>query len=136
MVNNFVGVGRMTANAELKYTGGGVACLNFSICINKSYMKGGDWVNKPNFFNCVVWGKYAEAMQKHLTKGRQIGVIGELSQDAWTDGKGTKHSKVNIIVNSISLLALPKNGGNISGQEPPPEAGQGETDVPPDDIPF
>ena len=136
MINHFVGVGRMTANAELKYTGSGVACLNFSICINKSYMKGGEWVNKANFFNCVVWGKYGEAMQKHLTKGRLIGVIGELSQDAWVDGNQNKHSKINIVVNSISLMAQPKNGGNISGHDTPPEPGEGGSEGPPDDVPF
>ena len=136
MINNFVGVGRLAANAELKYTGSGVACLKFSICINKSYMKGGDWVNKPNFFNCIVWGKYAEVMQKHMTKGRQIGVTGELSQDSWTDNSGGKHYSVNIVVGSISLMAQPKSGGDIGGHEPAPDGAQGGSAGPPEDIPF
>ena len=136
MINNFTGVGRMTANAELKYTGSGVACLKFSICINKSYMKGGEWVNKPNFLNCIIWGKYGETMQKHLTKGRQIGVIGELDQNTWTDNSGNRHSGINIIINSISLMAQPKSGGDTGGHEPPPNGGQGGSDVPPDEVPF
>jgi single-strand DNA-binding protein len=135
MINNYTGVGRLTGNAELKYTSNGVACLRFSICINKSYMKGGEWVNKANFFNCVVWGKYAEAMQKHLTKGRQIGVIGELDYNTWTDGKGSKHHDVTIVINSISLMAQPKSGGDISGHDNSPE-GKGRGEAPPDDIPF
>ena len=136
MINNYVGVGRVTANAELKYTGGGVACLKFSICINKSFMKEGEWVNKPHFFNCIIWGKYAETMQKHLTKGRQIGVVGELAHNPWTDNKDVKHNDVNIIVNSVSLMAQPKNGGDNGGHDAPPEGGQGGSDGPPDDIPF
>jgi single-strand DNA-binding protein len=136
MINNFTGVGRLTGNAELKYTSSGVACLKFSICINKSYMKGGEWVNKANFFNCVVWGKYAEAMQKHLTKGRQIGVIGELDYNAWTDGQGGKHHEITIVINSISLMAQPKNGGDIGGHENNPPEGEGGTEAPPDNIPF
>jgi len=137
MINNFVGVGRMTADAELKYTKQNTAILNFSICINKSYMKGGTWENKANFFKCVVWGKYAEAMHKHLTKGRLIGVEGELNQDTWTDNAGTKHSSVNIVVKSISLMALPKNGGDNGSHEPPPDdPGQYQTGEKPDDIPF
>lgn len=136
MINNYVGVGRMTADAELKYTKGGIAKLNFSICINKSYKKGGEWENKANFFKCVVWGKYAEAMQKHLTKGRLIGVEGELNQDSWVDNNGGKHSAVNIIVKSISLMALPKNGGG-SHEPPPDDPGQYEDQGgQPDDIPF
>jgi len=138
MINQFVGVGRTTADAELKFTGAGTPCLNFSLCINKSYMKGGTWENKANFFKCVVWGKYAEAMHKHLTKGRLIGVIGELSQDSWVDNNGGKHNSVNIIVKSISLMAPPKNGGDNGSHEPPPDdPGQYEdSDGQPDTIPF
>jgi single-strand DNA-binding protein len=141
MINNFVGVGRLTAPAELKYTGGGTACMKFSICINKSIKKGDQWEDKPNFFNCVVWGKYAEAMQKHMEKGRRIGIEGELSQNTWTDNNGAKHNDVNIIVNSITLLESPKRGEDNTannaksegqaGRNPRPEAGS-----PNDEIPF
>ena len=140
MINNYTGVGRLTANSELKYTSSGVACLKFSICINKSYMKGGEWVNKANFFNCVVWGKYAEAMQKHLTKGRQIGVIGELDYNAWTDSSGGKHHDISIVVNSISLMAQPKNGNagsaDTGGHEPPRQGQADGSEDAPDNPPF
>jgi len=137
MINNFVGVGRMTGDAELKYTKNQTAVLNFSICINKSYMKEGQWENKANFFKCVIWGKYAEVMHKHLTKGRLVGVEGELNQDSWSDNSGGKHSSVNIIVKSISLMALPKNGGNNGSHEPSPdERGQYDSDGKPDEVPF
>ena len=139
MINNYTGVGRVAGDAELKYTGGGVPNLKFSFCINKSFQQNGEWVNKPHFFNCIVWGKYAEAMQKHLTKGRQIGIIGELAHNPWTDSEGRKHNDVNIIVNSISLLAKPQGSGSGgSVPEPPGDYGQrhGNPDVPPDDIPF
>ena len=136
MINNFVGVGRITKNAELKYTQSGTAKTVFSICINKSFMRGGAWENKPNFFNCIVWGKYGEAMQKHLTKGRQIGVVGELDHNPWTDNSGVKHNDINIVIHSISLMAQPKSGGDTGGHEPPPDRGQGGSDAPPDDVPF
>jgi hypothetical protein len=42
---------------------------------------------------------------------------------------------VSIVVNSISLMAQSKNGGDIGGHDTPP-AGEGGTDVPPDNIPF
>jgi single-strand DNA-binding protein len=99
-------------------------------------MKGGEWVNKANFFNCVVWGKYAEAMQKHLTKGRQIGVIGELDYNAWTDNSGGKHHDITIAVNSISPMAQPKNGGDTGGHEPPRQGQAGGSQDAPDNPPF
>jgi single-strand DNA-binding protein len=113
MINVFTGVGRLTANAELKFLGSGTPVCNFSICINKSYKKDGDWKDKPNFFNCVIWGKYGEAMHRHLTKGRMIGITGELAQDTWEDSEGRKHQKISIVCNSVSLMAKPgdKSGG-------------------------
>ena len=136
MINNWTGVGRVTRDAELSFLGSGTAKLKFSICINKSFKQGGEWKNKANFFDCIVWGKYGETMHKHLTKGRLMGVIGELSHDQWTDNSGKQHNRVNVIVHSISLMAQPKNGGENSGHEPPPEGEYIGSENPPDEIPF
>ena len=71
-LNKFTATGRITANAELKYTQSGTACTTFSIAVNKSYKKDDTWEERVNFFNCTIWGKYGESMQKHLVKGKQI----------------------------------------------------------------
>jgi single-strand DNA-binding protein len=138
--NHFMGIGRLTAGAELKFTASGTACLKFSICINKSYKKGDAWEEKPNFFNCVVWGKYGEAMQKHMTKGKRVGIEGELTHNPWTDNQGGKHNDVTITVSNIMLLDAPRqsegsgSGGNSGGE---PEGQKGGADGGPhDEIPF
>jgi single-strand DNA-binding protein len=112
MINHYTGIGRIAANAELKYTSSGMACMHFSICINDAYKKGGEWIEKPSFFRCTVWGRYAEAMQKHMTKGRQVGIEGKLAQNVWEDSGGSKHNDVTIVVDNIALLSSPK--GEIS----------------------
>jgi single-strand DNA-binding protein len=132
-MNYFIGIGRLTDSAELKYTANGTAVTKFSICINKMWRdKDGNRQEKPNFFNCVLWGKYGESMSKYLTKGKQIGIAGELEQNAWQDNGGTKHNSIQINVSEISLLASPRNesGGNDS---PPPGK---KTEPGKDDIPF
>jgi single-strand DNA-binding protein len=116
-MNYFFGIGRLTDSAELKYTTNGTAVTKFSICINKIWRdKDGNLQEKPNFFNCVLWGKYGESMSKYLTKGKQVGIAGELEQNAWQDNSGTKHNSIQINVSEISLLASPRNesGGNES----------------------
>jgi single-strand DNA-binding protein len=124
MINHFVGVGRLTAEADFRYTANGTACVKFSLCINKSIKKGDNWEEKPHFFNCVVWGKYAEAMKKHMNKGRRVGIEGELSHNPWTDNQGVKHNDVSIVVNNITLLDAPRSGDNHNqGKEP--AAGRG-----------
>jgi single-stranded DNA-binding protein len=70
-------------------------------------------------------------MSKYLTKGKQIGVAGELEQNIWQGNDGAKHNMVQINVSEISLLASPRgvSGGNES---PPPgkNADPGEDDIP------
>jgi single-strand DNA-binding protein len=132
-MNYFIGIGRLTDSAELKYTASGTAVTKFSICINKMWRdKDGNRQEKPNFFNCVLWGKYGESMSKYLTKGKQIGVAGELEQNVWQDNGGTKHSSVQINVSEISLLASPRN--ESGGNESPPPGKKAEPGK--DDIPF
>jgi len=139
MINHLTEVGRLTADAELKYTSAGAPVAKFSICVNDPYKKDGNWVERPYFFNCVVWGKYAEAMIKHLTKGRLIGVEGKLTHNPWTDNNGSKHNDCSIVVASLHLFPKPGSGNNEgshpeNNQEPP----QGKDGTPPyeDEIPF
>lgn len=134
MLNHWSGVGRLTADAELIYTSGGAAVGKFSICIDDPYKKDGNWIDRPYFFNCVVWGKYAEAMVQHMTKGRLIGIEGKLTHNPWTDGNGSKHNDCSIVVASIHLFPK-QNPGNNAGKENHPEQEQGAAPHE-DDIPF
>jgi single-strand DNA-binding protein len=132
-MNYFIGIGRLTDSAELKYTANGTAVTKFSICINKIWRdKDGNRQEKPNFFNCVLWGKYGESMSKYLTKGKQIGIAGELEQNTWEDNGGTRHNSVQINVSEISLLASPRNESGGNGPPPPGK----KTEPGKDDNPF
>jgi single-strand DNA-binding protein len=135
-MNHFSGIGRLTGAAELKYTAKGTACTKFSICINKTWKdSNGVKQEKANFFNCIMWGKYGELMQKYLTRGKQIAIEAELEQNTWEDDSGGKHSQVVLNVNQLYLLASPRGESAPANDEPPPPPKQG-SDKPPDDIPF
>ncbi|MDR2864829.1 MAG: single-stranded DNA-binding protein [Spirochaetaceae bacterium] len=118
-MNHFIGIGRISDPAELKYTASGSACTKFTLCINKAWKdRDGKRQEKPHFFNCVIWGKYGETMVKYLTRGKQICMDAELEQNIWTDSNGNNHSSVQLVVNEINLLASPRNeggGGNAAG---------------------
>ena len=139
MINHIVEVGRLTADMELKYTPNGAAVGKFSICVNDPWKKEGKWEERPYFFNCVVWGKYAEAMAPHMVKGRLIGVDGKLTHNPWTDNSGSRHNDCSIVANNIHLFPKP-GSGNTSGNgqannhpEPPQDGSDGPYD---DKIPF
>lgn len=100
-INHVVLVGRLTRNAELKYTNSGMAILNFSVANNQ--YQGRDKDDYVNFFECQIWSKQAEGVNDYLIKGKQVVISGELKQQRWEQG-GNKRSKVIINVGSIQLI--------------------------------
>ncbi len=141
-INHVVLVGRLTRNAELKYTNNGQAVSKFSIAVNSRRKKDDQWVDEAHFFDITYWGKAAEAVQPYLLKGKQVGVEGSLRQDRW-EQDGQPRSKVVINANNVMLLGGKGQGGSTEGQPSGPESGgkdfpegQPGPDKFEDDIPF
>jgi single-strand DNA-binding protein len=110
-LNHVVLIGRLTRDAELKYTSGGQAVCKFSIAVNRRKKSGDQWEDEANFFDIVVWGRQGESLHPYLVKGKMVGVDGELRQDRWQQD-GQNRSKVEIIANYLQLL-----GGGSSSPE-------------------
>jgi single-strand DNA-binding protein len=111
-LNHVVLIGRLTRDAELKYTSSGQAVCKFSIAVNRRKKVGDQWEDEANFFDIVLWGKQGESLQSYLVKGKMVGVDGELRQDRWQQD-GQNRSKVEVIANYIQLLG---GGGQSSGE--------------------
>ena len=104
-------IGRLTKDAEVKYTPDGMAIASLSLAINRSTKgKDGQWYDEANYFDVKVFGKQADNLKPYLTKGKQIGVDGYLKQERW-EKDGQKKSRVIINANDIQLL-----GGKDKGQ--------------------
>lgn len=113
-INHVVLVGRLTRDAELKYTAGGQAVCKFSLALNRRRKSGDQWVDEANFFDIVLWGRQGETLNQYLLKGKQVGVEGELRQDRW-EQDGQNRSKVEIVANNIQLLGGGPNSGGAGG---------------------
>ena len=95
-LNRVMLIGRLTRDAELKYTSGGMAVCKFSIAVNKFRKNGDQRVEEANFFDIVLWGRSGEALNQYLVKGKQVAVDGELHQNRW-EQDGQPRSKIEII---------------------------------------
>lgn len=109
-INNVVIVGRLTRDAELKYTTGGTAVSKLGIAVNKRKKQGDEWKEEASFFDVTLWGKMAEGLNQYLVKGKQIAIEGELELERW-EKDGQNHSKVTITASNVQLL-----GGGQAGQ--------------------
>jgi single-strand DNA-binding protein len=133
--NNVTLIGRLTRDADLKYTTGGTAVTKFSIAVNKRRKSGDGFKDEPHFFEIVLWGKLAESLKNYLSKGKQIAVSGELTQERW-EQNGENRSKVTVTAASIQLLGGGSSKDNAGHeQEPSLSASTGDEGYV-DDIPF
>lgn len=126
-LNHVTLIGRLTRDAELKYTPGGLAISSFSIAVNRRRKNGDQWVDEVSYFDINLYGKPAESLKQYLTKGKQVAVDGELRQDRW-EKDGQNHSRIYIAANNVQLLGGntgSSNYSNVGGYAPANNNSQG-----------
>ena len=132
--------GRLSRDAQLKYSSNGIPAVRGTVACNKSRKRGDQWVTEGHFFDFIYWGNTAEKLTQYLAKGKDVVIKGELNQNRW-EQDGQARSKVEILVEEIKL-------GRDSGQnrnspynlkQDPNDYPHDDSGVPPgmpDDIPF
>ena len=119
-INRVVMTGNLTADPELRSTGGGTSVCSLRIACNTRRKDGttGEWVDKPNYFNVTVWGNQGENAARYLSKGRPVAIDGRLEWREWDAQDGTKRSAVDIIADSVQFLGSredPSGSGGFAG---------------------
>lgn len=107
-MNRIVLIGRLTKDPELRYTQSGTAVCNFTLAVNRAYVRDGE--QEADFVPCQVWGKSAENCAKYLAKGRQAAVDGRLQIRSYEDKEGTRRWVTEVVAERVEFL------GSGSGQ--------------------
>jgi single-strand DNA-binding protein len=125
-INLVVLGGNLTRDPELKYTPQGTALCEFTIANSKKWKtQGGEWQEKPGFYNCICWGKRGEVISQHFSKGKPIEVRGELEFQQWETKDGNKRNAVKINVQEFFFVGAREAN-----------APDGSADVNEEEIPF
>ena len=109
-MNKIILTGNITKDAELRYTANDKAYSKFSIANNEGYGEN----KKTTFFNCTLWGKSAENLNRFLTKGQKVLITGKIELGKYTDKEGIERTTVDINVDSFGGVELL---GNKAQQE-------------------
>ncbi len=115
-------VGRLTRDAEVRYSQSGLAVVRFSLAVNRRKQVGDQWQDEASFFDFVYMGKIAETLNQYLVKGRQLAVQSEAVMNSYEDRSGQKRSRVEFHVRSLQLLGSVQEGG--SSQQAPAQRAQ------------
>jgi single-strand DNA-binding protein len=145
-INRVIVTGNLTRDPELREVGSTSVC-QLRVAVN-SRRKGtdGQWEDKPNYFDAVVWGQHGSVCAQYLTKGSGVAIDGRLDWREWESEQG-KRQAVQIIADSVQFLRVPDDAAparpaqqtgsdvhiDMTDLAPPaPAAVQASTD----DIPF
>lgn len=108
MINNVVLVGRMTKDAELRYTATQTAVATFTLAVNRTF-KTQNGEREADFINCVIWRKPAENLANWAKKGSLVGVTGRISTRNYENQQGQRIYVTEVVVDDFKLLESKKS---------------------------
>ena len=97
--------GNLTRDPELRATGSGMQILRFGVAVNDRArnQQTGEWEDRPNFVDCVVFGNRADALSRLLSKGSKVAIEGKLRYSSWETQDGQRRSKLEVVVDEVEF---------------------------------
>ncbi|MGT2743708.1 single-stranded DNA-binding protein [Streptococcus plurextorum] len=162
MINNVVLVGRMTRDAELRYTPNQVAVATFTLAVNRN-RKNQNGEREADFINCVIWNQPAENLTNWAKKGALIGITGRIQTRNYDNQQGQRVYVTEVVADNFQMLesratregssggsyqSAPSFGGNAGsfqsqpaqtpnfGRDESPFGNSNPMDISDDDLPF
>ena len=140
-INTFTFTGRLTSDPELQVTSKGTKLLKFSVANNTGYGEH----EHANFFNCSVFGSYADSLSRFMEKGCEVTVNGEvnITSKQNNDGTTTRYTNINAKEVKVSKRASTssRSGSGVTGNAYVPEVHTMDTpddnvQIDEEDLPF
>ncbi|MDQ2101769.1 single-stranded DNA-binding protein [Azospirillum isscasi] len=110
-MNVWTFTGRLGADGELRSTQSGEKVLGFRVANDVGFgdRKTTQWVD------CSIWGRRAEALAPHLTKGKAVVISGEVTIREFEKRDGTRGAGLSVRVNEIDFTGGAREGEGGGG---------------------
>ncbi len=83
----------------------GKKVARFSLATNENYKDAnGEKQTDTNWHTVVAWGKTADIIEKYVTKGKEIGVVGKLKTKTYTTDDGNQRYVTEVEASEILLF--------------------------------
>lgn len=103
MLNRVILIGRLTREAEIRYTASQVPYARFTIAADRPYNSQRNESNNTDFISCIAWQKTAEIIQKYTTKGSLVAIEGRIETGSY-EKDGKKVYTTDVRVDNLRLL--------------------------------
>mgnify|MGYP002714764422 FL=1 len=112
-MNRVVLVGRLTKDAELRYTPSGVAVATFTLAVNRPFTNQ-QGEREADFVNVVAWRKTAENVANYTTKGSLVAIDGRLQTRSY-EKDGRRVYVAEVVADNVQFLA--RSGSQEGGKQ-------------------
>jgi single-strand DNA-binding protein len=117
-VNKVILIGNLGKDPEIKHTPQGKPVAQFSLATNERFKdKEGQWQERTEWHNIVLWDRLAEIAGEYLKKGGKVYIEGRIRTESWDDKQsGQKKYITKIIGSDVVLLGgRGEGGGDYAG---------------------
>lgn len=136
MINNVTLIGRLTRDAELRYTPSNIATAQFNVACNRNF-KNTNGEYDADFINCVMWREQAERFCNWTKKGMLVGITGRIQTRNYEGNDGKRVYVTEVVAENFQVLEKRDNTANQNStteQMPPNYANP--MDIDESDLPF
>lgn len=116
MLNSTCLVGRLTKDAELRYTTNNQAVATFTLAVNRNF-KSQNGEREADFINCVIWRQQAENLANWCKKGALIGITGRIQTRSYENQQGQRVYVTEVVADNFQLLEFNKQNNQGHSQE-------------------
>nr|DAS55737.1 MAG TPA: Single strand binding protein [Caudoviricetes sp.] len=136
MINNVTLIGRLTRDAELRYTPSNIATAQFNIACNRNFKNANNEYD-ADFINCVMWREQAERFCNWTRKGMLVGIVGRIQTRSYENQQGQRVYVTEIVAESFQVLEKRDNTANQNSMtEQMPPSYTSPMDITDDKLPF
>ena len=108
-------IGNLGKDPEVKYTPQGTPVAKITIATNERFKdKGGEWQDRTEWHNVVLWQRLAEIAGEYLKKGSKVYIEGRLQTRSWDDKQSGQKKYMTEVVGS-DLILLGGRGEGAGG---------------------
>ena len=136
MINNVTLIGRLTRDAELRYTPSNIATAQFNIACNRNF-KNTNGEYDADFINCVMWREQAERFCNWTKKGMLVGITGRIQTRSYEGNDGKRVYVTEVVAENFQVLEKRDNTANQNSMtEQMPPNYTNPMDIDDSDLPF
>jgi single-strand DNA-binding protein len=116
-LNRVTLIGNLGKDPEVKFTPSGTPVAKIALATNERFKdKNGEWQDRTEWHNVVLWQRLAEIAGEYLKKGGKVYIEGRLQTRSWDD-KQTNQKKymTEVVASDLILLGGRGEGGGGGG---------------------